>query len=357
MTGRTRGMGGVFLRGNKWWIRYSIRGKKLRESSKSKRRSDAIKLLMRRLRDGSEGKLVGPRADKVTLGQLTAMLLDDYKMNGLRSLARVKIACNHLKDFFGSQMLAINLSTDRITSYKVSRQEAGAANATINRELAALKRAFQMALKADQLSRMPHITMLAENNARQGFLDHAEFAALKEALPERLRDPISFLYLSGWRVGEMTTLEWRDVDLTGRAVRLPPAKSKNKEGRVLPLTGRLAEIIVRAADNRRLDSPFVFHNGGSQILDFRVAWNTARTKAGLGTLLVHDLRRSAVRNLVRAGVPERTAMAITGHKTRAVFDRYNIVSESDLTDAIERRDTYLGAKPAQRKVVAIGSAR
>jgi len=143
-----------------------------------------------------------------------------------------------------------------------------------------------------------------------------------------LKDPITFLYLSGWRLGEMKTLEWRDVDIAGQVVRLRPAISKNKDGQVLPLSGELLEIIVRASANRRLDCPFVFHLDGQPVGDFKRSWATACKTAGVGKVLVHDLCRTAVRNMVRAGIPDRVAMALSGHKTRSVFDRYNIVSEA-----------------------------
>src|SRR5262249_59245483 len=112
-------------------------------------------------------------------------------------------------------------------------EKKGAANASINRELAALKRLFSLAIEAEKLSSKPKISLLEENNARQGFLDHAGFLALCENLPDHLKDPVKFLYLSGWRVSEMRALEWRDVDLAGKIVRLRPELSKNKEGRLL----------------------------------------------------------------------------------------------------------------------------
>jgi integrase len=175
--------------------------------------------------------------------------------------------------------------------------------------------------------------MLEENNARQGFLDHAGFLSLREVLPAYLKDPVTFLYHSGWRVSEMRALEWRDVDLSGKVVRLRPEISKNKDGRLLPLEGELVAVFARAKDLRRLDCPYVFHADGQKIGDFKKAWKTACKKAGIEGTLVHDLRRTAVRNMVRAGVRERVAMALTGHKTRSIFDRYNIVSEADLHEA------------------------
>jgi len=353
---RQRGLGLIYQRGTTWWIQYSLRGKRYRESANSANRADAVRLLKQRISDAQTGKAVGPQVDKLTVAQLLDLLLDNYRMRGLRSLARVEDAGNHIKAHFdGGDDLAINQTTDRITGYIVARQEAGAAHATINRELAALKRAFKLARRAGKLSSIPEIEMLAEYNARQGFLDYGAFLALQEALPDYLKDPIAFLYYSGWRRGEMTTLEWRDVEET--AIRLRPEVSKNKAGRILPLSGELLDIIERARTRRRLDCPSVFHRDGHQVGDFRFSWDKATAKAGLGKVLVHDLRRCAVRNLVRSGVSERTAMAITGHKTRNIFDRYDIVSEADLQQAVTKVADYLQGQPSAPKVVPIRSMK
>jgi integrase len=167
----------------------------------------------------------------------------------------------------------------------------------------------------------------------------------RDALPDYLKDPVTFLYLSGWRVSEMRLLEWRDVDLTGNVVRLRPEISKNKDGRVLPLHDELLDVIGRAQAKRTLECPFVFHLKGKPVEDFRKAWKAACKEAQLGGLIVHDLRRTAVRNLVRAGVREGVAMSLTGHKTRSVFDRYNIVNEADLIEAAEKLQTHLSKQP------------
>jgi integrase len=149
----------------------------------------------------------------------------------------------------------------------------------------------------------------------------------------------------------MRGLEWRDVDLAGKLVRLRPEISKNKDGRLLPIDGELLEIIERAKQKQLLTCPNVFHEGGRPIGSFRKAWKTACKAAGLGGIIVHDLRRSAVRNMVRAGIHERVAMSLSGHKTRSVFDRYNIVSETDLAKAAERLQAHLKEQPRVSLVV------
>src|SRR5438445_4544285 len=127
-----------------------------------------------------------------------------------------------------------------------------------------------------------------------------------------------------------SSLEWPDVDLGTGVIRLRAEHSKNKQPRTLMLTGDLLEVMRRRAALRRLDCLLVFHKDGKPLGDFRKAWATACKAAGLAGHHFHDLRRSAIRNMVRGGTPERVAMAISGHKTRSTFDRYNIVSEADL---------------------------
>lgn len=127
-------------------------------------------------------------------------------------------------------------------------------------------------------------------------------------------------------------------------------------GRTLALGGPLAGIIERRVQARRLDCSLIFHRGGSAVAEFRKAWATACKKVGLPGVRFHDLRRSAIRNLIRAGVDPAVAMKISGHRTRAVFDRYNIVSEDDLRDAMTKAETYVLTLPKERKHAAMAEA-
>jgi integrase len=350
-----RGFGGIYKRGSIYWIRYWHRGTEYRESSGSDSEATALKALKARIKEmGRPGGFVGPSADKLTFEDLAELVRTDYSVNRFRSGPQLACRLKQLTNYFALTR-AIDISADRIRSYAAARQQSGASNATVNRELAVLKRAFHLAVSAERLTHAPHNQRLEENNAREGFVEHAAFAALKEQLPEYLKDAVSFLYLTGWRLGEMESLEWRDIDLAGQTVRLRSENSKNKAGRNVPfsLFPELGEILGRAHNHRRLDCRFVFHHNGRPLGDFRDAWNNACTAAGLGKILVHDLRRTAVRNLVRAGVPERVAMQISGHKSRAVFERYNIVSENDVETAMQKLATYLDAQSTTPTVVPL----
>ncbi len=339
-----RGMGRVFRRGPVCWIGYYHRGREIRESSHSESEAQAGKLLKKRLGEIGKGRLIGPVEEKVTFEEMAQDLLRDYETNGKRSLRSAKLSITHLGGFFGLDR-ALDIRTDRVRAYISHRQEEGASNGSINRELAALKRMFSLAVQAGKLSSRPYIPSLEENNARQGFLDHGSFLALRDALPDYLRDPVTFLYLSGWRVGEMRALEWRDVDLEGMMIRLRPEISKNKDGRLLPLSGELLEIVERAKEMRKTDCLSLFHLNGQPIGDFRKSWKKACEAAGLNGVILHDFRRTAIRNLVRAGVPNRVAMSLSGHKTRSIFDRYDIVNEDDLAQATKKLQAHLQRQP------------
>jgi integrase len=334
-----RGTGRVFKRGTAYWISYYFRGHEYRESSHSVNENDAVKLLRKRLGQVGNSRLT-VNEEKITFAEMAEDFKRDYEVNKRRSLRSAKLCVSHLEKFFKFYR-ALDITTDKVRQYVSQRQGEGAANASINRELSALKRMFSLYVEAGRLTHKPYIPMLDENNARQGFLCHADFMSLRGKLPDYLHDPVTFLYRSGWRVSEMKALEWRDVDMSGRVVRLRPEISKNKKGRVLPLRGELLSVLERARERRRLDCVRVFHCNGKPVGDFRKAWRNACKDAKLGHILVHDLRRTAVRNLVKSGVPDKVAMELSGHKTRSVFDRYAIVNDDDLADAVDRVEAHL----------------
>lgn len=347
---QTRGLGSTYLRGQTWWISYSVRGQRHLETSGSTNHADAARLLKQRIKEVGIGKAFGASVDKTTLGDLVDMLTNDYKANGQR-LNDIKSPVAHLLKHFGKERLAIDITTDAITKYITKRQEQGAGNGTVNRSLSALKRSFKLAEIAGKVATRPHISMLAENNAREGFITISEFERLREALPADLRDPAAFLYYSAWRVGEMRTLQWRDI--SNGEIRLRAENSKNKHARVVPLTRELAEIIERARERRIPELPNVFHrDDGSPIGLFRKSWATACRKAGLGHILVHDFRRSALKNLMETGkVSEKVAMTISGHKTRSTFDRYHIVTNDAVRLALEAVSDHLATQPRTVAVV------
>jgi integrase len=352
-------MGSLYLRGSTYWLKYyDSNGRPIRESSKSKVKAVATRLLKHREGEIASGKAPGIHFEKTTFDELSKDILTDYKVNAKKSLDRAELSVRHLAEFFGGTK-AMSITTPRIKTYIERRMEAGAANATINRELACLRRLLNLGAKCTppKVAQVPFIPMLAEDNVRKGFFEYQDFVAIREVLPEYLRGYLTFGYRSGWRAGEIRNLTWAQVDRANGIVRLEPGSTKNKQGRTLYLDDELKAVIEDQWIMRKRGksiSPYVFVNpeGTDRIRDPRNAWRTAAKKIGKPWLLFHDLRRTAVRNLCRAGVNERIAMAITGHKTRAVFDRYNIVSESDLRMATERQAAYLEAQSGRLGTVS-----
>jgi integrase len=219
---------------------------------------------------------------------------------------------------------------------------------------------FNLATKMTppKVARVPYIPMLRENNIRKGFFEHHEYLRLHRELPSYLKPVLMFGYYTGAREGEILSLRWHQVDLSSRTVHLEPGTTKNDQPRTIALTDELLETLKSRKRIRDLHFPrceYVFFNKERKICKFERSWKSAVGRAGFPGKLFHDLRRTAIRNMVRAGVPERVAMSISGHKTRSVFDRYNIVAERDLHEAAYRLETHLN-NASKHRVRGTGSA-
>ncbi len=342
-------MGHIYKRGNMYWIKYYRFGKPYRESTSSKKEADAKRLLKKREGENSQGKLPGIYFDKVLFDELADAVINDYVINN-RNVTIIKKRFKHLKAEF-SNMRMVDITSPVIGRYIEKRLRQEASNATINRELSALKRTFN--LGAEQTpplvdkANIPKIKLLEENNAREGFFEHDEFLAVRDALQSHLQGLTTFAYKTGWRVSEITTLTWDRVDLGQGTVWLAAKNSKNKKAREIYLDDELKQILGEQwRENAKNELPYVFLNahGTDRVKAFYRTWNNACAKAKVGKRYFHDFRRTAVRNMVRSGIPESVAMKVSGHKTRSVFDRYNIVDENDLKMAAKTQHEYLEAK-------------
>jgi integrase len=346
-----KGTGSLRRRGRIWYLRYYQHGQRHEESSGSTKRADAEQLLRQRLAATALG-------DRIATGEVLANeLLDDleadYQIRGRRSLddfLRPKL--RHLRPYWGGRA-ASEVTTAALIEYRRQRQAEGAAPATVNRELAVLRRAFRLAARATppKVAAVPYFPMAKERNVRTGFLEPEQYAKLLAELPRWLRPLLVVAYHTGCRRGELLgvrngapPLTWSQVDLINNEIVLRPGTTKNDEGRVLPIYGDMKpwlEMLRAERDAYFPSCPWVFHHDGKPIRDFRQAWRSACERAGLAGLRFHDLRRSAVRNLERAGVPRKVAMEISGHKTESVYRRYDIVAERDLREAGEKLTAYL----------------
>jgi len=334
------------------WIKYYQGGRAIRESTGTTKETVARRMLRTREGDVERGIPINPQLGRVTFEDAAADLLNDYQINGKKTYnhAKGRIA-HHLTPVFKGKRL-ISITPSHVRAFVALRQAAGAANAEINRELALLKRMFTLAVQGGKLHAKPHIPMLQEDNIRKGFFEREQFESVRDHLPASIQPVVTFAYLTGWRLtSEILPLEWRQVDWLGRVVRLDPGTTKNKEGRSFPFTAALEALLVEElAEHERLKRagrivPYVFHRDGERIRSVRGAWKAACTAAGVPGRILHDFRRTAVRNLERAGVPRSAAMAMVGHKTESIYRRYAIVDSGALKDAAAKIDQAAGTKP------------
>jgi integrase len=376
---RPRGSGSVYRIGGAgpWWISYrDAAGKRVSESSESTRKGDAERLLQRRVGAKAHNLPIIPYAEKLTFNEAAQVVIDDFVANRRKSLVVVKRRIEkHLLPYFGGRRLAGITAAD-VTAYIAHRQAQGieretdvpatdgkterkivrvcdVSNAEINRELQIFKRIFSLAIKSGRIAMRPHISLLRESGARAGFFEPDQLASVLAHLPAEIAPVIRFAAITGWRIAsEVLPLEWRQVDFQAGEVRLDAGTTKNGDGRVFPMTADLRTLLeTQHATHARLKKagtiePWVFWRmvaegrGGPKkplpITAFTKAWRNACAAAGCPGKIPHDLRRTAVRNLVRAGVPQTVAMKLTGHKTDSVFRRYDIVSPNDLRVAVER---------------------
>lgn len=363
-----RGDGRIFQRGRVWWIAYyapDAGGKfvQVRESSESESERIARKLLAFRVRSVANHRnqvraLTAPKNECLTVGQLLDALRADYEQRGIKSLRRTLGHMRPVRDWFGDAR-AVSLGPEEVQRYITARRKE-VSGATVNREMAILASAYRLALKGRRIViPPPYAPKLKEGPPRGGFFEAAEHELMLAHLPEPLGDMARLAYVCGWRRGEVRTLRWEYVDRAAREVRLPD--SKNGRGRVLPLDGELWAMFERLWAGRAYSanvrtiahftstlSEFVFHRRGRPVSHsyFSRLWARARAAAGpaVAGRIFHDYRRTAVRNLIRAGVPQSVAMSITGHVSDSIFRRYNITSTVDRVEALAKQRAYLAGE-------------
>jgi len=352
---RERGTGSLKVRKGIFWLRYYHAGKRVEESSGIRddgtpaARNKALAALRAKCKVADTPQFVAPRALRLRFEDLADLLRRNYARRSNRTAYRLGTAATprgplrHLGSYFGGWR-ALAITTDAVDQYADARLAAGAAAATVNRELAALRRMFTLAVQKGMLPSKPYVAMRREDNVRQGFVEIGDLDTLLGAL--RTRNPVAAdvteaAFCTCLRRGNLRALTWDrftfefapgDADtLVGGELRLPGSMTKNKEPLTLPLTDRLLALIARRYAQRH--GPHVFHHDGKPIGQFRATWIAATEAVGRPGLLFHDLRRSGARALRRAGIPESVIMRLGGWKTRSVFERYNVVDARDLAEA------------------------
>lgn len=329
---KRKGTGSTYQRGDTWWIKYYRNGKPYRESTHTNDPKKAQKLLTLRLAQCATGTFHGLKVERIKVDELAEDFLRDYKINHKKSLRDVTTRWGmHLKPWF-ADMRAADVTSEQIARYVDARQLEGAANATINRELAALKRMFNLGRESTppKVINVPVFPRLKESNARSGFLEDAQFAKLVEGADLWLRTLIECGATIGWRHQELLGLRVRQIDVEHKIVRLEPGTTKNDEGREAPMSETMLQLLAACVEGKEADDHVFTRPDGTPVRSFRKTWLRACKRAGVPNLLFHDLRRTAARNLRRAGLAETLIMKIGGWKTTSVFHRYAITNRQDM---------------------------
>jgi integrase len=347
--------GSIYRRGKIWWVRIQVHGRSVFESSKSAKKDDAVKLRDKMLGKRLRGELSGGAPDKVTIGEL----LDDVLKSDIAESTRYiwkKVIEKSIRPFFGT-LKAVRLTTDKMDAYRAQRKLEGVADATVNRELSVLRTAYHNARKRTppKVHTVPYFPMIKETTIRKGFLSDDIYARLRNELPQELKTLFVCFYVTGIRRSELLEIEWYQVDFDAELITLEKDGTKSDDPRTVPiLTGDMKDLLLASYEERQANwpsSPWVFSRFGTQIKDFRGAWKAACKRAEVPELHIHDLRRTAVRNMRRAGVPQVVRMKISGHKTDSMERRYNIVDVDDLSIAKKLMEKRMRASRTVTKTV------
>ena len=312
----------------------------------------AERLLASRVADGRGRGHHGP----LTFDHLAAWYLDDYLVRRLRTVDTARGRVANLRATFGGQPATV-MTTEAIRSYQRTGLAAGAAAATVKRETSALSRMLQLAIRAGATtgrsfrSDWRHAGRAKGSSnmrtpKRSAGTSHPRTKMSSTSPTTRAGGSVRFWSCAGAKSDE-----------GGGVVRLSPERSNTRVGRVLPIVPPIAAVLARRRAQRQGEDPVVFRRDAVTVRAWRTAWPEACRRAGVLGRLLHDCRRTAARNLVRAGVPERVAMQLTGHRSRAVFDRYNIVREDELHQAGARLVAYVAAQAARAPSPAGSVAR
>jgi integrase len=325
----------IWKRTKFYWYEFVFEGRRVRASSKQCDKETAQSIASEhRSRLAKQGWGI-ERPKPIAVRELLNKLEVDYKQNGKWSAQNCSLLAR-VRAEFGAKM-SNELTDEDVTKYKNKKLSEKYAKATINRSLETLRRACKLSKLTP-----PVITRLNEkDNVRQGFFTRTEFDGLKSFLPEDLRDFVFFAFLTGMRKSEIAALQWNDV--SENVIRLRGVDAKTGKPRSIVCAGELASLLERRRAARALKTPggvqmarTIFHRDGLPVNEFRKSWATACEQAKIPGRLFHDLRRTALRNLVRAGVSQTVAMKISGHTTISTFIRYDITSERDIEEAMQK---------------------
>lgn len=331
------GQGSVYQRNGWWWCNYVAGGVRKREPCRTKNREEALAFLHRRQGKLASGEFLTP--DRTRIRDLLQLLLEDYDVRGVAQAYIANLKVKSILNPALGDIKAAKLTSQQVKQY-IQQRLKKVKPSTVNRELGILHRAFQLGYQQDPplVGRVPYFPKLTEGEPRKGFLKPEQYRNVLAALPQELRLLFVIAYHVGLRKGALLRIKWEQVDLASSCIWMQGKLANRKpEPVAVPIYGDMRLYI----EMQPRTSEFLFARGSVPIKDFRMSWNLACQAAGVPGLLFHDLRRTAVRNLRRAGVAESVIMKITGHRTRGVFERYNITDQTDTQEAGRLAEEFL----------------
>jgi integrase len=338
MATKSYGAGTIFKRGEVWYVSLWVDGRQIQKSSGSTKHQDAVRLRDQLLGKKVRGEIGPAAADKLTCSELLDDLLEHARNNAKASTAKVwkQVVEANLRPFFGHRKVAA-VSTAMLKEYRRKRVGAGVSESTCNRELSMLRIAMNLGRKCTppKVLIVPYFPMVAETNVRQGFLTDEQYELLRDALPDYLRPLFVTGYFTGVRLGELLAIRWDQVDWEQAFITLSSADTKTGHSRAVPILEGDMRYWLEWAHKHADGCEAVFHHDGVPFKEFRFTWRKACAAAGVPDLKFHDLRRTAVRNMRRDGVPQVVRMRISGHRTDSMERRYNIVDTEDIRLAKE----------------------
>jgi integrase len=341
------------------------RGQQRTESTKQKGKPNtgtshaaAKRLLAEREAAVAKGANIHAGTGKRLFTECLQDVVVDQEANERRDIRHTRRRIDlHLAPYFAGLRIG-EITSARVSAYAAKRKEAGAEAATINRELALIRRALRLAARNGDIITAPHVSLLDESrNARQGIIEPRDFARVLAHLAPAYADVAAVASVTGWRlVSEVLPLKWGQVDLLSGLIRIDPGQTKGGEGRSFPVTAQLRRIFEKRRPKGRKATPpaadaLIFTEADGQPITPKrlyAEWHTAATAAGFPDLIPHDLRRSAVREMERRRIPRQVAMKLVGHRTESIFRRYAIILESDIHEAGSRLSAP-AEKPTPRK--------
>jgi integrase len=370
-----------------YWYAFMFNGQRIQESTKQfdKNAAKDLESARRTALARGEAGISPKKIERVRVAELLDKYLADLAKRG-KCVARTRSHYKHVAADFG-KYFADELTNEKLDAYFDAKRTEGYAVFSIMNRISFVKSAYLLAKleppKLRQLSREER------TNTRTGFFSKQEVESICERLADELADFCRWGYCTGMRFGSIAALRWEDIDDENGEMNLPGKYTKNNEPLKLPLEGDLGVVIERRRAARKLEgqmpATLVFHRNGEPVKQFRREWIQACIAAGVGKFvcpkcgqesstgqevrmcshcrnpklkyvgrIFHDFRRSAARDMIRSGVPQRIAMDVTGHKTQSMFQRYNITDTDDLRDALRRTQLYRDEQQKKVRAISVG---